>query len=130
MNTPGTFTQSGKMAGSPVTASLKPSRLGRGNTTASAASPSVLHSQTSNLSPSAIRRKFEDSDDARSYEEHQRKKRIANMEAEARKIRRKLKEPIQFLKGEEHLITRKEKQIRKMQKIDRKYHKEINNRKV
>jgi len=52
------------------------------------------------------------------------------MEAEARKIRRKLKEPIQFLKGEEHLITRKEKQIRKMQKIDRKYHKEINNRKV
>lgn len=55
---------------------------------------------------------------------------MANYEAEARKIRRKLKEPIQFAKGEEHLITRKEKQVRKMQKIDRKYHKEINNRKV
>lgn len=70
VDTPGTYTQSGKVPKSPVTASHRPSRLGRGNTTASGASPSVLNSQTSNLSPSAIRKKFEDSDDARSYEEH------------------------------------------------------------
>ena len=66
------------------------------------------------LDQSAIlRKKFEDSDDAREYEMHQRKKRMAYADSEAKKYRRTLKEPVTLLRGED-AIPRKEKQIREM----------------
>jgi hypothetical protein len=67
------------------------------------------------------RKKFDCSDDARSYEEHQRKKRMAYRESEARKYRHELKRPVTLLRGED-AIPRKEKQAREMQRIDKKYH--------
>ena len=66
------------------------------------------------LDPNALlRKKFEDSDDARSYDMHQRKKRMAYADSEARKFRRTLKEPVTLLRGED-AIPRKEKQNRAM----------------
>ncbi len=66
------------------------------------------------LDPSALlRKKFDDSDDARSYDMHQRKKRMAYADSEAKKFRRTLKEPVTLLRGED-AIPRKEKQNRAM----------------